>query len=178
MPATPVFRRQRASRRLSIRRCEGRTPCKSAIIWNYPGARSVASDVSATAPLFCSQKISSRHAPGRQSSVSGNLPPTPRGARSRSAATACNAANAVSQPIDARFLSSTRAVNLAAKYADARAASHPNDGARNDHGCDLDEILDRKIAARLPRHRPRQIGAGIIPNNDDFTGSSAFAASG
>jgi len=54
---------------------------------------------------------------------------------------ACNAANAVSQTADARFLSSPRGVKLAAKYADAQTASQPIDGARNGHGSYLDEIF-------------------------------------
>jgi hypothetical protein len=53
---------------------------------------------------------------------------------------AYDAANAVSQTADARFLSSPRGVKLAAKYADAQAASQ-HDGARNGHGSYLEEIF-------------------------------------
>ena len=42
----------------------------------------------------------------------------------------------------------------------------------------LKKFLDRKIAARLPRHRPRQIECTIIPNKADFTGSSISRATG
>jgi hypothetical protein len=126
---------------------------KIGIIWDCHGARSVAGDVSATAPLFCGQNFFEARA--WPSIISVRQPSTnaAEGSCSGSAATACNAANAVAQTTDARFLSSMRAVKLAAKYADARAEGR----ARNRHGCYLDEILDRKIAARLPRHRPRQI---------------------
>src|SRR6516165_765447 len=38
--------------------------------------------------------------------------------------------------------------------------------------------LDRKITARLPRRCPRQVERRIIADYSDFTGSSAFTATG
>ena len=54
----------------------------------------------------------------------------------------------------------------------------PNTEDRNGQTPVSKKFLDRKIAARLPGHRRRQIEPGIIPNNADFTGSSAFTATG
>ena len=38
--------------------------------------------------------------------------------------------------------------------------------------------LDRKITVRLPRRCPRQVERRIIADYSDFTGSSAFTATG